>query len=134
NVVYHFSPKTSNTNLCYHMEGRHTLLYLDQAKKHGWAIQSKLLKAVFKSLKCVLTQPGVKLDNLPPPPPLDPSDCLPMGVIPSRKQGLCTGLPQFLINGLNNYIVSYLVANDLVHAPIHSLFCTSNPQWSILGN
>ncbi|KIK80921.1 hypothetical protein PAXRUDRAFT_15527 [Paxillus rubicundulus Ve08.2h10] len=101
NVVYHFSPKMSNTSLHYHMEGRHTLLYLDQAKKHGWAIQSKLVKAVFmsgytfKSLKHVLTQPGVKLDDLPPPPPPpppDPSDRLPMGIIPSRKQGLVTSL------------------------------------------
>ncbi|KIK75384.1 hypothetical protein PAXRUDRAFT_173013, partial [Paxillus rubicundulus Ve08.2h10] len=139
NVVYHFSPKTSNTSLHYHMEGRHMLTCLDQAEEHGWAIQSKLVKGAFmsgytfKSIKHVLTQPGVKLDNLPPPP-LDPSDCLPMGAVPSWKQGLDTGLPPFSIDGLKNYIISYLIANDLVHTPIHSWFCTSNPQWSILGD
>ncbi|KAF9224606.1 hypothetical protein BS17DRAFT_766591 [Gyrodon lividus] len=69
NVVYHFSPKMSNTSICYYMEGRHMLLYLDQSEKHGWATQSKLVKAAFisgytfNSLKHVLTQPGVKLDD-----------------------------------------------------------------------
>ncbi|KAF9222872.1 hypothetical protein BS17DRAFT_818188 [Gyrodon lividus] len=85
NVQYHFSPKMSNTTLRYHME-------------------AKSMKTVFKSLKRVVTQPGVKLDDLPPPPP-DPSDHLPMGVIPSQKQGLGTDLPPFSVDGLKDYII-----------------------------
>ncbi|KAF9228989.1 hypothetical protein BS17DRAFT_763620 [Gyrodon lividus] len=131
----------SNTTLCYHMEVRHMLLYLEQAKKHRWAIKAKSMKTVFMSgytfntLKHVLTQPGVKLDNLPPPPPPDPSNCLPMGVVPSQKQGLGTNLPQFSANGLKDYIICYFVSNDLAinkieHPDFHQLILYCCP-WNI---
>lgn len=128
NIQYHFSPRMSNTPLCHHIKVRHALFYLEQAEKHGWVVGVKFAKAAFtsgytfKTLRHVLTQPGVKLDDLPPPPPPDPSDCLPMDVLASQKPTLGANLPPFTIEGLKNYLVHYLVANDLVHIPFHLPF------------
>jgi hypothetical protein len=76
----------------------------------------------FKTLKHVLTQPGVKLDAFPLPPPPEPSDRLPMGVLALQKPMLGANLPPFMIEGLKNYLVHYLVANDLVRMPFHFPF------------
>ena len=128
NIQYHFSPRMSNTPLRYHIEVRHALLYLEQAEKHVWVVGVKFSKAAFtsgytfKTLKHVLTQPGVKLDDLPPPPPPDPSDHLLMGVLASQKPMLSANLPPFMIKGLKNYLVRYLVTNDLVRIPFHLPF------------
>ena len=107
--------------LHHHIEVRHALPYLEQAEKQGWTIKLKSVKAVFvsgymfKTLKHVLTQPRVKLDALPPPPAPDPSDHVPTGIVSSQQPALSANLPPFTIDGLKDYIVCYLIANDLVH-------------------
>ncbi|KIK78475.1 hypothetical protein PAXRUDRAFT_163920 [Paxillus rubicundulus Ve08.2h10] len=127
NIQYHFSLKTSNTLLRHHVEVQHALLYLEQAEKYGWVIMIKFAKSAFasgytfKTLRHVLTQPGVKLDALPPPP--DHSDHLPLGVIQPQKSRPGASLPPLTIDGLKDHIVHYLVANDLVRIlPLHRLF------------
>ena len=129
NVQYYFSWKTSNTPLRHHIEVRHALFYLEQAEKHGWAINVKFANAAFgsgytfKTLKQVITQPGVKLGALPPPPPSDPSDCLPAGIIASQQPMFSAGLPPFTIDELRNYLVCFIATNDLVHIT-PQLFCS----------
>ena len=129
NIQYHFSRKTLNTPLRHHIEVRHVLPYLEQAEKQGWAIKLKSIKATFisgytfKTLKHVLTQPGVKLDALPPPPTPDPSNHVPTGIVSSQQPAIGANLPPFTIDGLKDYIVRYLVANDLVHG--HYYYQTS---------
>lgn len=122
NIQYYFSPKTSNTPLRYHVEIRHALIYLEQAEQHGWVIRVKFAKAAFTSgytfntLKRAISQPGVKLDDLPPPPPPDPSDRLPIGII-AQQPAIGADLPPFTVDGLKDHVVRYLVANDLVRIP-----------------
>ncbi|KIK79313.1 hypothetical protein PAXRUDRAFT_161588, partial [Paxillus rubicundulus Ve08.2h10] len=83
-----------------------------------WVFMVKFTKSafmsgyMFKTLKHVLTQLGVKLDALPPPP-LDHSDHLPLGIIQLQKSRPGASLPLFTIDRLKDHIVRYLVANDL---------------------
>ncbi|KAI9568932.1 hypothetical protein HD554DRAFT_2038389 [Boletus coccyginus] len=97
--------------------------YQEQAEKQGWTIKSKSIKVIFvsgytfKTLKYVLIQPGVKLDALPPPPTPDPSNHIPTSIISSQQPALSA---PFTINGLNDYIVHYLIANNLAINKIES--------------
>lgn len=132
NVQFYFSPKTSNTPLRHHVEVRHALLYLEQAELHRWVIGVKFAKNAFavgytfKTLKHVISQPGVKLDALPPPPRPDPSDRLPLGILASQKPAVNDDLPPFTVVGVKDHIVRYLVANDVVRVQLRSRLLLSH--------
>jgi hypothetical protein len=89
-------------------------------EKNHWIVQSKLLKAAFNlgysfnSLRAVLLEPGMTINNLPPPPPLQPGDNIPIGIGPRPKVDLGSDLPEFSISVLQECLVEFIVAHDEV--------------------
>ncbi|KIM61340.1 hypothetical protein SCLCIDRAFT_122229, partial [Scleroderma citrinum Foug A] len=115
-----FSPNTSTTLLCNHLESIHTLQYMVQLQEQGWVVQTKLLKAAFSggytydSLKATLVLPNMTIDALPPPPLHEVGDMIPLCLGP--KTDLGTDIPEFSLTALHDYLVRFIVADDQVHA------------------
>ena len=65
----------------------------------------------------VVSQPGIDVNALPPGPPKDALDCPLMDVL-QWKGVLDADLPEFSLEGLHQYIIRFLVAEDVV-----SIFC-----------
>lgn len=121
-----FSVKTANGPLRYHLEVRHTLVYLEMLEKNRWNVQSKLLKAAFSaghsynSLRLALSNPEITINSLPPPPPLQPGDSTPAGIGQRPKADLGAGLPEFSLAVLQDCLVKFIVEYDEVCNIVHS--------------
>lgn len=89
-------------------------------EKNHWIVQSKLLKAAFNlgysfnSLRAILLEPGMTINNLPPPPPLQPGDNIPVGIGLRPKVDLGSDLPEFSLSVLQECLVEFIVAHDEV--------------------
>jgi len=83
-------------------------------------VQIPLLKAAFSSgytynsLKAVLAHQGVTIYNLPPLPPPEVGDGIPLGLGKHLKTDLGADLPEFSLGALHDYIVRFIVADDQV--------------------
>ena len=115
-----YSPNTATSTLHLHIEGVHAWLYLEQADLNGWPVVTKFAKAAFasgytlKTLKEVLTQPGININSLPPAPPSSFLDCGSLDVSQQKQ-----ALPEFSLEGLQQYIVKFFMVEDLVHLILH---------------
>lgn len=93
----------------------HPELYFEQVELGNWPVLAKFAKLAFaagytlKTLKEMISQPGIDIYCLPPAPPKDSSDM-------PQKQPLGAELPEFSHERLHEYIVQFLVAEDLVRS------------------
>lgn len=109
------------------MEANHALVYLEALEERGWLVQTPLFKAAFssgftfKTLKVVLADPKVTIQNLPPPPPSEEGDSIPVGLGPLPGPDITADIPEFSVQALHDYLVRFIVANDQVRATHHSV-------------
>ncbi|KAH0835467.1 hypothetical protein J3R83DRAFT_9109 [Lanmaoa asiatica] len=120
-------------------EGRfydHPQLYLEQAVTNNWKANAKFVTAALmsgytlKTLLRTISQSEVDIYNLPPPPPKDPLDNSSTDPGPWNEALGATSLPEFSLPKLHEYIVKFLVAEDVAINKIESpylrqllLFC-----------
>jgi len=126
---YPFSPKTSNTTLHQHLESKHALLYLSMLEEQRWPAQSTLIKAAitsrytYKTLRAVLGDLEVTLNNLPPPRPREAGDDFQVGLVLQSKVDHSSGILEFSLKALCSYLVKFVVANNQVCYFFVSLYC-----------
>jgi len=116
-----FSAKTATAPLRGHLELKHPLVYLEMLERNGWHMQSKLFKAAFSSgylfntPRATLSKPGANIHNLPPLPPPQPGDSMPVGISLFLKADLGAGLPKISIPVLQECLVNFIATYDEVY-------------------